>query len=85
MRFSWLTIGEKRNVSAKAILTAPLEALLSVRDLMELTGFSRISIYRMHAAGQLPRALVPGSRRLRWTADSIRAWLVSLEKEARDV
>ena len=71
-------------MSAKAILTAPLEALLSVRDLMELTGFSRISIYRMHNRGQLPRALVPGSRRLRWTPASIRTWLAGL-KEARHV
>jgi len=51
---------------------------------MELTGFSRISIYRMHNRGQLPRALVPGSRRLRWTPASIRTWLAGL-KEARHV
>lgn len=57
---------------------APIERLLGVPDLMRLLGVSRSAIYRLLAAGRLPRGFKVGQQ-LRWRPEVVRRWLETRE------
>jgi predicted DNA-binding transcriptional regulator AlpA len=60
----------------RAPLTASVEPLLSVVDLVDVLRTSRRSIERMRSAGRLPGPdLHLGVRQPRWRAETIRAWI----------
>jgi predicted DNA-binding transcriptional regulator AlpA len=50
--------------------------LLTARDLAKLLRISTATVWRLRAAGKLPRPLdALGSQLVRWDADEIRAWV----------
>ena len=58
------------------------DRLLRRRQVEEITGLSRSSIYRLMADGEFPRPVKVGSAAVRWRASDINAWLKS-RPEAR--
>lgn len=59
--------------------------LLRMKQVQELTGLSRSSIYGMSSAGNFPSSLqlVPGGTSVAWVAKEIEDW-VNQRIEARD-
>jgi len=51
--------------------------LLTVREVREMTGLSRSSIYAMMAAGDFPKPIRIGSRAVRWHEHEVRAFIAS--------
>ena len=51
--------------------------LLNRKEIEELTGLSRASIYRLMRAGHFPAPTRIGLRAVRWPEDEIRGWLES--------
>jgi predicted DNA-binding transcriptional regulator AlpA len=50
--------------------------LLTARDLAKLLRISTATVWRLRAAGKLPRPLdALGSQLIRWDADTIRSWV----------
>jgi prophage regulatory protein len=60
--------------------TPLLEGLVTVKDVMQLTGLARVTVYRMHQEGRLPKSINLSTKRLRWHASTIRDWLASLKE-----
>ena len=54
--------------------------LLRLRQVEEITGLSRSSIYRRMQAGEFPRPVKIGSTAVRWSEGEIVAWLESLPR-----
>ena len=54
--------------------------LLRLRQVEEITGLSRSSIYRRMKAGEFPRRVKIGSTAVRWNEGEIVAWLESLPR-----
>ena len=59
-----------------------VQQLLRIRQVEELTGLSRYSIYRYMAQGDFPRQVKLGSRAVAWKADDLRSWLDSRKQVA---
>jgi predicted DNA-binding transcriptional regulator AlpA len=56
--------------------TALVPLLLSARDLAQLLRVSVPTIWRLRAAGKLPRPIdALGKQLLRWDADELRCWI----------
>ena len=53
------------------------DRLLRRRDVEEITGLSRSSIYRLMQEDQFPRPVKVGSSAVRWRESDITAWLES--------
>lgn len=51
------------------------EALLKIRTLGQLTGFSDSTIRRKTAAGEFPKPIKYGTRCTRWVAGQVTNWL----------
>ena len=58
------------------------DRLLRRRQVEEITGLSRSSIYRLMQDGEFPRPVKVGPAAVRWRASDITAWLES-RPEAR--
>ena len=56
---------------------------LRLRDVMEITGLSRSSIYSYIQQGRFPHSVAVGSRAVRWSSSSIYDWMD--EKMARSL
>lgn len=59
-------------------MNQPGRRLLTIRDLMALTGDSRSTIYRDLHSGLIPAPITVGCNRIRWRSDEIDSWLQSL-------
>ena len=53
------------------------EKLLRRRDVEELTGLSRASVYRLISEGEFPRPVRVSATAVRWKASDIAAWIRS--------
>ena len=53
------------------------DRLLRRRQVEEITGMSRSSIYKMMQNGEFPRPVKIGPTAVRWRASDIRAWVES--------
>ena len=53
------------------------DRLLRRRQVEEITGLSRSSIYRLMQDGEFPRPVKVGPAAVRWRASGITAWLES--------
>lgn len=51
------------------------ERLLSVRDLVSLTGWAPITIYRKGSLGEIPGKIRIGKRSVRFRKSEVEAWL----------
>ena len=54
-----------------------MDRLLRRRQVEEVTGLTRSSIYRLMQTGQFPRPVRVGPAAVRWRASDITAWLES--------
>lgn len=55
-----------------------------IREVTQITGLSRSTIYKMIEEGRFPAPLRLGSRAVGWTDEMIDSWMNSLEEAARD-
>ena len=55
--------------------------LLRLRKVLEITGLYRSFLYRLIAAGKFPQPVRIGPRTVRWTLESILAWIENLPQE----
>ena len=55
------------------------ERLLPLREVVELTGLSKRSLYRLGGKGQFPHPVKVGPRASRWRLSEIQAWLRTLK------
>ncbi|HDX8383877.1 TPA: AlpA family transcriptional regulator [Aeromonas hydrophila] len=46
-----------------------------LKAVIEITGLSRTTIYRLAAAGQFPQAVKLGPRAVGWPSDQIEQWV----------
>ena len=53
------------------------DRLLRIRQVEEITGLSRSSIYRLMQDGEFPRPVKVGPAAVRWRASDINTWLES--------
>ena len=60
------------------------ERLLSVRDLVSLTGWAPITIYRKGSLGEIPGKVRIGKRSVRFLESAVEAWLNPQERETRE-
>lgn len=61
------------------------ERLLRHRQVEEITGMSRTSIYKMMQDGTFPRAVRIGPSAVRWRASDIAAWVDSRPVVTSDI
>ncbi|WP_339853313.1 helix-turn-helix transcriptional regulator [Roseovarius nubinhibens] len=54
------------------------ERLLKRREVEEITGFSRTTIYRLMAEGVFPRPLRTGENSVRWRQSDLQKWMNAL-------
>lgn len=72
------------NQNDRAGIPAPASRrFLRLRDVMEITGLSRSSIYSYIQQGRFPHSVAVGSRAVRWSSSSIYDWMD--EKMARSL
>jgi predicted DNA-binding transcriptional regulator AlpA len=57
------------------------DQLLSVQDLVRMTGWSPFTIYKKSAAGEIPGRLKIGKNSLRFRASEVEAWLLKENSE----
>ena len=69
--FRWYGIGVHKEVMTMH------DRLLRRRQVEEITGLSRSSIYRLMQDGEFPRPVKVGPAAVRWRASNITAWLES--------
>ena len=51
-----------------------VDRLMTIAEVLQITGFSRSSIYVMMREGTFPTALKTGNRAVRWRESEIREW-----------
>ncbi|PZR42704.1 MAG: transcriptional regulator [Stutzerimonas stutzeri] len=61
----------------------PLDPLLPLPRVMDLTGLGRTTIYRLIKEGSFPAPFKPGGAASRWSEAEIREWRTRLEEERR--
>ncbi len=58
------------------IVVMPLEdRLLKAREVMEMIGFQRTSLYAMIKSGEFPRQIRRNDRCVRWRLSEVQAWI----------
>ncbi|MFL5288034.1 MAG: helix-turn-helix transcriptional regulator [Rhodopila sp.] len=58
------------------------ETLLRADEVQDLVPFSRQHIYRLEKAGEFPRRIHLGARRVAWKLSDVVAWLESKQQES---
>lgn len=53
------------------------DVLVSLRQVMEITGLSRSAVYQQIAAGTFPRQVLVGERSVRWSLNEVRRWVMT--------
>lgn len=61
----------------------PIDRLVSMKELPDLTGFSRRSILRMIAEGTFPQPIRINARCNRWRMSVVQKWINELEAKTR--
>ena len=56
--------------------------LLRIREVIDLTGLSRMSIYRFEKRGEFPRRRQVGRNSVRWVDEDILVWISSRPQAA---
>ncbi len=59
---------------------APKRRLLTLREVMDVTGLSRGTIYDLIEKGLFPRPVRAGPRAARWLNDELDAWIEELPR-----
>lgn len=58
--------------------TKTLDRLLRLRDVMDATGLSRSTVYKLMREGSFPAPVHIGPKASRWRESAVRAWMDSL-------
>lgn len=58
--------------------TTPMR-LIRMREVVQRTGLSRTTIYRMKEAGTFPQSVALGENSIAWRSNEIDAWFESLQ------
>ena len=58
--------------------------VLPIREVTNLTGLSRVTIWRMEQKGMFPQIIALSPRRVGWREDEISEWLESLPRVSSD-
>lgn len=53
---------------------------LRLKAVMEITGFSRTTVYRLMSKGLFPKSVKLGERAIAWRPDEIQAWVDGRER-----
>lgn len=53
------------------------QKILRIREVQELTGLSRPTIFRLRKAGQFPSAVQLGTRAVGWKSGDIEGWIAN--------
>ena len=56
------------------MVESTLDKMLTIAEVLEVTGLSRSSVYVMMREGTFPTALKIGARAVRWRESEIREW-----------
>jgi prophage regulatory protein len=51
--------------------------VLRLKDVIQIVGLSRSSIYGLKASGSFPKSFMLGARAVGWSSDDIESWLNS--------
>ena len=54
-----------------------IDRLMTVKELGELLGLDRVTIYRLRKEGRFPRPLQLGPRTIRWRQSQIQEWIAN--------
>lgn len=61
----------------------PLDALLTMQEVLKLTGYSsRSTIYRNVKNNKMPAPVILGGGRVRWRSSEIERWLAGLPTQS---
>ena len=55
--------------------------LLRLREVLQIAGLCKSQLYRLMATGTFPKPVRVGPRTVRWTVESILAWIENLPQE----
>jgi prophage regulatory protein len=58
--------------------------VLPIKEVTNLTGLSRVTIWRMEQRGAFPKRIALSPRRVGWREDEISEWLESLPRVSSD-
>ena len=61
----------------KGSMNEKLDRVLRIRQVCEITGLSRPTIYRSMALGEFPERIPLGERSVGWLESEVRAWLAA--------
>jgi prophage regulatory protein len=50
-------------------------AIMRIREVMEMVGIGRATIYRLLSRGDFPKPLKLGERSIGWREDEIQSWI----------
>lgn len=64
-----------------AAIEGQLGQLLSIKEVVRVTGISRSTIYRLLAAKRFPRPLKISPRRVGWPSGDLTQWLQALRSD----
>jgi prophage regulatory protein len=59
--------------------------VLSIREVTDLTGLSRVTVWRMEQKNMFPQRIALSPRRVGWREDEINEWLESLPRVSSDL
>lgn len=62
-------------VSKPSTLPPGQDKVLRIRAVMDLTGLSRSSVYRLALEGRFPRSIPLGPRSVGWLSSEVTAWI----------
>ncbi|MFM1816425.1 MAG: hypothetical protein RLZ98_3120 [Pseudomonadota bacterium] len=63
------------NISAKGMSGTIVDRLLTIREVVVVTGLSKSTLYRMQAEGLFPRARKISKGRVAWRASDVENWI----------
>jgi prophage regulatory protein len=51
--------------------------ILKIKDVVQLTGLSRVTLWRLEQRSEFPRKIVLSPNRVGWLEDEVRDWIES--------
>lgn len=71
------------DITSNSAQGPPVDRLVSMRDLPDITGYSRRSLLRMVQEGTFPPPIRVNQRCNRWRMSAVQQWINELETKAR--
>jgi len=68
---------EEVTMQGEGIMNEKLDRVLRIRQVCEITGLSRATLYRRMLLGEFPERIPLGERSVGWLESEVRAWLAA--------